>query len=129
MFSHLENKFNSKFLSYFEHTYNGTTRTETPIYFHRILHSYFAVFEYDMFIVCCLGVCGNISCKGNYLKLLQFPVSNCNSHVLLFKEMLKLSTLHHICQLEVQDTLHINGQFIILILISDTYCTIRMILP
>ena len=58
-----------KFLSYFEHTYNGTTRPETLIYFHQILHSNFAVFEYDMYIVGCLGVCGNISCKG-YLKLL-----------------------------------------------------------
>ena len=47
----------------------------------------------------------------------------------IFCEMLKLSTLHHICQLEVQDTLQINGQSIIVFLISDTYCTIRMILP
>ena len=69
MFSHIENTFNLKFLSYFEHNYNRTTRPETPIYFHRILHSNFAVFEYDMYIVGCLGVCGNISCKG-YLKLL-----------------------------------------------------------
>ena len=48
MFSHIENTFNMKFLSYFEDTYNGTTRPETPIYFHRILHSNVAVFEYDM---------------------------------------------------------------------------------
>ena len=34
-----------------------------------------------------------------------------------------------ICQLEVQDTLRINGQSTIVFLISDTYCTIRMILP
>ena len=64
MFCHIENTFNLKFLSYFEHTYNGTTRSETQIYFHRILHSNFAVFEYDMYIVGCLVVCGNISCKG-----------------------------------------------------------------
>ena len=71
MFSHIENTFNLKFLSYFEHTYNGTTRPKTPIYFHRIFHSNFGVFEYDMYIVGCLGVqvCGNISCNG-YLKLL-----------------------------------------------------------
>ena len=69
MFSHIENTFNLKFLSYFEHNYNGTTRPETPIYFHRILHLNFAFFEYDMYIVGCLGVCGNISYKG-YLKLL-----------------------------------------------------------
>ena len=69
MFSHIENTFNLKFLSYFEHNYNGTTRSETPIYFHRILHSNFAVFEYHMYIVGYSGVCGNNSCKG-YLKLL-----------------------------------------------------------
>ena len=46
--SHIENTFNLKFLSYFEDTYNGTTRPETPIYFHRILHINFAVFEYDL---------------------------------------------------------------------------------
>ena len=69
MFSLIENTFYLKFLSYFEHNYNGTTRPETPMYFHQILHSNFAVFEYDMYIVCCLGVFGNISCKG-YLKLL-----------------------------------------------------------
>ena len=51
MFSHIENTFNLKSLSYFDHNYNGTTRPETPIYFHRILHSNFAVFEYDMYIV------------------------------------------------------------------------------
>ena len=50
MFSHIENTFNLKFLSYFEHTYNGVTRPETPIYFHQILHSNFAVFEYDIYI-------------------------------------------------------------------------------
>ena len=60
--------FNLKFLSYFEPTYYGTTRPETPIYFHGISHSNFAVFEYDMYNVGFLGVCGNISCKG-YLKL------------------------------------------------------------
>ena len=69
MFSHIENTFNLNFLSYFEHNYNGTTRPDTPIYFHRIVHSNFAVFEYDMYIVGCLGVSGNISRKG-YLKLL-----------------------------------------------------------
>ena len=69
MFSHIENTFILKFLSYFEHSYNWTTRPETQICFYRILHSNFAVFDYDMYIVGCLGVCGNISCKG-YLKLL-----------------------------------------------------------
>ena len=43
MFSHIENTFNLKLFSYFEHTYNGATRPETPIYFHRILHSSVAV--------------------------------------------------------------------------------------
>ena len=61
---HIENTINLKFLSYFEHTYNGATRPETPIYFHQILHSNFAVFEYDLYIVGCLYFM-----KG-YLKLL-----------------------------------------------------------
>ena len=65
MFSHIESTLNLKFLSYFIQTYNGKTRPETPIYFHRILHSNFAVFEYEIYIVGCLGVCGNISCKGH----------------------------------------------------------------
>ena len=69
MFSHIENTFNLKFLSYFEDNFDGTTRPETPIYFHRILYSNFAVFEYYIYIVACLGVCGNISCK-RYRKLL-----------------------------------------------------------
>ena len=50
----IENAFNLKFLSFFERTYNGATKPETQIYFHQILHSNFAVFEYDMYIVGCL---------------------------------------------------------------------------
>ena len=121
MFSHIENTFNLKFLSYFEHNNNGTTRPETPIYSHPVLHSNFAVFKYDMYIVGCLGVCGNIQCN-RYLKLLLFPASNCNSHALLFKEMLKPSTLHHICQLEVHDTLHINDRTVSLVPIYYSQC-------
>ena len=64
LLSYIENTFYLKFLSYFEHTYNGATRPETPIYFHQILHSNFAVFEYNMDIVGCLYF------MQGYLKLL-----------------------------------------------------------
>ena len=64
MFSHIENTLNLKFLSYFEHTYNGTRRPETSIYIQQILHSNFAVFEYDMYIAGCLYF------MQGYLKLL-----------------------------------------------------------
>ena len=56
MFSKIETTFNLKFPSYFEHTYNGTTRPETPFYL-------ILLFSNDMYVVGCLGVCGSISCK------------------------------------------------------------------
>ena len=114
----IENTFKTKFLSCFEYTYNGATRPETQIYFHQILHSKFAVSEYDLYIVGCLYFIQG------YLKLLLFPVSNCNSHFYFSK---KCSNYQHyticffLCQLEVLDTLHIRELIVIVIILHFRY--------